>query len=200
MKPTDTGKAYDTITDRWTSDRFDMHNGIEQHRRAITFTDNRGYALDVGCGCTGRFMDLLSSEGFTPEGIDASEKKIEISRQRSPDLSFYHDDICVWEPNKQYDFITAWDSIWHVPLEDQTALMIKLIDLLTVDGVLIFSFGGTEKPGDQTNHDMGPKTYYSSLGTNGYLELFIKNHCAIKHLEFDQHPELHTYLIVKKLA
>ncbi|GAB1261746.1 hypothetical protein [Aurantivibrio plasticivorans] len=46
MKPTDTGKAYDTITDRWASDRFDMHNGIDQHRRAIAFIDNRGYALD----------------------------------------------------------------------------------------------------------------------------------------------------------
>ncbi len=31
---------------------------------AIAFVNNKGKALDIGCGCTGRFIDLLQSEDF----------------------------------------------------------------------------------------------------------------------------------------
>jgi trans-aconitate methyltransferase len=200
MEPIETGKAYDTITERWSKDRFNMNNGIDQHKRAISFVENRGLALDLGCGCTGRFIELLLTEGFQPEGLDVSTKKIEISRSRFPNLVFYNEDICQWAPTKKYDFITAWDSVWHVPLENQAALMVKIANSLNAGGVLIFSFGGVNEPGEHTDDTMGPMMYYSSLGTNGFMEIFIKNRCAIKHLEFDQYPELHAFLIVQKLA
>jgi hypothetical protein len=45
---------------------------------------------------------------------------------------------------------------------------------------------------------MGPEVYYSTLGTQGFLSLLLQLGCQIKHLEYDQHPELHTYLIVEK--
>ena len=68
MDPTETGSKYDTLTHLWESDKFNRQNGIEQHKRALQFVRQRGRALDVGCGCTGRFIDLLQAEGFTPEG------------------------------------------------------------------------------------------------------------------------------------
>ena len=45
---------------------------------------------------------------------------------------------------------------------------------------------------------MGPEVYYSTLGTSGFLRLFEELGCNIKHLQYDQYPELHTYLIVQK--
>ena len=79
----------------------------------------RGNALDVGCGCNGRLIDLLRSEGFTVEGIDVSERMVALARRRDPDVQFYHADICEWNLPRKYDFITGWDSIWHVPLANQ---------------------------------------------------------------------------------
>ena len=200
MEPLETGKAYDSIVERWSDDRFNMENGIDQHKRAISFVENKGLALDVGCGCTGRFINLLLAEGFTPEGLDVSPRKIELSRQRFPDLVFYSEDVCQWAPDKTYDFITAWDSIWHVPLDRQAALMAKLSNSLSVGGVLIFSFGGVNEAGDHTDDAMGPMMYYASLGTNGFIEVLIENGCVIKHLEFDHYPELHTFMIAQKFA
>jgi 2-polyprenyl-3-methyl-5-hydroxy-6-metoxy-1,4-benzoquinol methylase len=198
VKPEDIGKAYNQITHIWNSEEFDINNGISQHKKAISFVKSRGNALDVGCGCTGRFIDLLQGEGFTPSGLDISDEMLNIARKKHPDIRFVQGDICECELSEKYDFITAWDSIWHIPLSEQRNVLTKLVESLNVGGVLIFSFGGTDEEGFHTNNFMGPEVYYSSLGLNGFLKLFIELGCIIRHLEFDQHPELHTYLVVEK--
>lgn len=198
MTPTDIGSAYDQITHLWQSDKFNLANGIEAHKRALSFVKGRGKALDIGCGCTGRFIDFLQQEDFTPEGVDISDEMLRLAKQKHPDVTFHHQDICQWQPLEKYDFITAWDSIWHIPLVQQESVMTKLIGSLNKGGVLIFSFGGTDEPGEHTDSFMGPEVYYSTLGTNGFVSLLMKLGAVCRHLEYDQHPELHTYLIVQK--
>jgi SAM-dependent methyltransferase len=199
MKPDDIGKAYDTITHLWQREEFNRNNGIEAHQRAIRFVENKGKALDVGCGCTGRFIDLLQNEGFSVEGVDISANMISLARQRHPEVQFHHQDICEWKIESRYDLITAWDSIWHIPLEQQKPVLTKLVNSLNTGGILIFSFGGTNEPGEHRDDFMGPEVYYSSLGTSGFLTLLMSLGCLCLHLECDQYPELHAYLILKKL-
>ncbi|GMQ49577.1 hypothetical protein VB10N_45760 [Vibrio sp. 10N] len=198
IKPRQIGQAYDTITHMWQSDDFNRENGIAAHKRALEFANGKGRALDIGCGCTGRFIELLKSNGFELEGLDISTKMIALAKERHPDVTFYHQDVCEGKLPTTYDFITAWDSIWHIPLEQQVPVLTKIVESLNAGGVFIFSFGGTNEPGEHTDDFMGPEVYYSSLGTNEFLKLFMELGCIIRHLEFDQHPELHTYLIVEK--
>ena len=198
MTPTDIGSAYDQITHLWQSEKFNLANGIEAHRRALSFVKNRGRALDIGCGCTGRFIDFLQQEGFTPEGVDISDEMLRLAKQKHPDVTFHHQDICQWQSPEKYDFITAWDSIWHIPLAQQESVMTKLIGSLNKGGVLIFSFGGTDEPGEHIDSFMGPEVYYSTLGISGFLSLLITLGAVCRHLEYDQYPELHTYLIVQE--
>ncbi len=198
MKPTHIGRIYDQITHLWESDKFNRNNGIEQHKRAISFVKNRGKALDVGCGCTGRFIDLLLNEGFDVEAVDVSAEMVKLAQKRHPEITFHLKDICEWDILQSYDFITAWDSIWHIPLEEQEKVLTKLISSLNVDGILIFSCGGTDKEGEHNDSFMGPEIYYSSLGINGFLKIFIKLGSICRHLEYDQYPELHTFFIVQK--
>lgn len=198
MKPKDIGNAYNLITHLWESDNFDKNNGIEQHKRAIAFSKNKGAALDVGCGCTGRFIDLLLGEGFEPEGLDVSDEMLKRAKKKHPDTAFYHEDICEWLLPKKYDFITAWDSIWHVPLEQQINVLTKLLSALNSGGVFIFSCGGTDEAGEHTDDAMGEEVYYSSLGVNGFLKVFADSGCLCRHMQYDQHPELHAYFIVQK--
>lgn len=200
ITPEQIGKNYDTITERWADDCFNMNNGMEQHKIALSFVSSRTKALDVGCGCTGRIMDFLAEEGFTPEGLDISEKMISLARSRHPQWPYYQADICAYELLEKYDFISAWDSIWHIPLDQQINVISKLVNGLNPNGVLIFSFGGVNEPGCHCDDTMGPMMYYSSLGTNGFIQILLDNGCTIKHLAFDQHPELHTYLVAQKIA
>lgn len=198
MQPEDIGAAYNRITHLWTSPKFNRSNGVAQHERAIAFTAQRGPALDVGCGCTGRFFELLSNHGFTPEGIDVSAEMLRLSKTHYPHITTYHADICTWQPPKRYDFITAWDSIWHIPLEQQVPVLTKLLDHLNPGGVFIFSAGGTDDENEHVDNFMGPEVYYSSIGIPGFLEVITATGGICKHLEFDQYPELHLYFIVQK--
>ncbi|WGY47021.1 MULTISPECIES: class I SAM-dependent methyltransferase [unclassified Vibrio] len=198
MKPEDIAKAYNQITHIWTDGKFDMSNGIAQHKKAISFVSERGRALDVGCGCTCRFIELLAGEGFTPSGLDISPKMLSIAREKLPGVQFFQEDICECDLTEKYDFITAWDSIWHIPLSQQKPVLCKIVASLNPGGVFIFSFGGTDEEGCHRDDFMGPEVYYSSLGLNGFLTLFMELGCIIRHLEFDQYPQLHSYLIVEK--
>lgn len=198
MDPSEIGSAYNQITHLWERQEFDRNNGIEQHKRALSFLKNGGRSLDVGCGSTGRFIELMQSHGLTPEGVDISAVMIELAQKRHPDIKFYLEDICEWVPPETYDFITAWDSIWHIPLAQQEKVLRKLVASLNTDGVLIFSCGGTDEQGEHKDNSMGPEVYYSTLGINGFLKLFIDLGCICRHLEYDQYPELHCYFIVQK--
>jgi 2-polyprenyl-3-methyl-5-hydroxy-6-metoxy-1,4-benzoquinol methylase len=120
MKPIDVGKSYDSIADRWQNPESPL-DGRLQHERAFQFVTNRSYALDAGCGCNGRFIDLLRRKGFTVEGVDVSECMTTLARERDSTVRFYHADICEWELPRKYDFITGWDSIWHVSLASQSS-------------------------------------------------------------------------------
>ena len=199
MKPEDIGQAYNKITHLWESEGFNRNNGIEQHKRAIAFVKSRENALDIGCGCNGRIIDLLIEKGFTPEGIDISSEMVRLARKRHPDVRFYHENIGEWQLPKKYDFITAWDSIWHVPLDQQEKVLAKLFSGLNTGGVCIFSCGGVDEPGDHRDDFMGPEVYYSSLGISGFLKVISDSNCICRHLEYDQYPELHTYFIVQKV-
>ena len=195
MQPIDTGKAYDQITHLWQREGFDRTNGIAQHEKALSYAKNSGLALDVGCGCTGRFIDLLLSHGFTPQGIDISQNMLQLAQERHPNIKFIHADICQWQPPNKYDFITAWDSIWHVPLAQQEALMTKLMSMLTKGGVLIFSAGGMEEPQQHTDDAMGVEVYYGTLGFKKHLALIEQCGCVCHYVEY----ELHCYFIVQRI-
>lgn len=198
MDPIDVGCSYDQIASHWDSDQFPRDNGIAQHERAIAFTDLRGPALDIGCGSSGRVIDLLLEHGFSPEGLDISGKMIYLAQRRHPELTFHHADICKWQLPYPYDFISAWDSIWHVPLQAQERVLLKILAGLSPGGVAVFTVGGTEGPSETTNSQMGPPMYHGTLGIPRTLELIAEAGSVCRHLEYDQYPELHVYIICQR--
>lgn len=198
MTPQQTAGSYNKLAAHWDSDAFNRANGIAQHQRAIAFSSKKGAAIDIGCGSSGRIIDLLIAEGFETEGLDLSPEMLHLAKQRHPDLLFHHADICTWELPKKYDFISAWDSIWHAPLADHEAILRKLCAGLNEGGILIFTSGGLDQPGEVTNPCMGQPLYHATLGIPQLLKIISESACICRHLEYDQHPELHIYLIIQK--
>jgi len=199
MKPRLTAVSYDKLASHWNSEEFNRGNGIEQHKRAFRFAQRKRNAIDVGCGSSGRFIELMISEGFEAEGLDISPEMIRMAKIRHPEVQFYIADICVWDFPKKYDLISAWDSIWHAPLAEHEAILTKLCEGLNQGGILIFTSGGVDQPGDVTNPFMGEPLYHAALGIPRLLEIVSKCGCICRHLEYDQHPELHLYLIIQRV-
>jgi SAM-dependent methyltransferase len=190
--------GYDGLADHWASDAFPRDNGVPQHQRAIAFVEHRRHAIDVGCGSSGRIVELLLGYGFTVEGVDLSTRMIELARRRQPGVVFHHADIRTWPMPHQYDLISAWDSVWHLPLADQEAVLRKLLGALAPGGVYIFSMGGLDSASEQVDDAMGPTLYYSTLGIPETVRIIDEAGCICRHLEYDQHPEPHVFVIAQR--
>ena len=194
MTPEQVVASYDRLADRG----LDVSAyGFAQIERAIAFVKNKGVVLDVGCG-TGRLMEALDRHGFRTDGLDVSPAMIALARDRHPEARLFHADICRWELPRSYDLIVAWDSVWHVPLAEQEAVLTKLCRGLSAGGVLVFTAGGTDAPHEKQGSCMGPPMYHATLGVPKTLQVLAEGGCVCRHLEYDQYPELHVYVIAQK--
>jgi trans-aconitate methyltransferase len=199
MKPKKQAAHYDKIAYHWDSEKFNRNNGIKQHERALRLLDDAKTAIDIGCGSSGRFIDVLLEKGLTVEGLDLSTEMLNLAKRRHPDILFHHADICTWDFPKQYDFISAWDSIWHAPLDQQADVLRKLCNGLNSGGVLIYTTGNVDKPGEVCNDCLGQPLYHAALGIREALRIIDESDCICRHLENDDWPDLHLYLIIQKI-
>lgn len=198
MEPRDTAIRYDRIARWWQLQHQASSYGIAQLKRAIQFTTQRHAALDVGCGSSGRFIDVLLQHGFQPEGLDISTEMIQLASEQHPGISFYTADICSWTSPKRYSLIAAWDSTFHLPLNQQEPVIKKLCYALEPGGVLIFTCGGGSTSGEISGSFQGQDFEYSTLGVDAFLRILTEQHCTCRHLEYDQYPENHVYIIAQK--
>jgi SAM-dependent methyltransferase len=199
MQPEELGRSYDEIAERWLEPHLEM-NGISQHELALRFAAHPGgRALDAGCGCHGRFLRLLELRGYAAEGLDVSARMIELARERLPHLTFHHADVCEWKPVGLYDFISAWDCLWHLPLARHAEVLTKLCGALAPGGVFIFTFGGLDAPEERLDASMGVPVNYSTLGVSQTLQTVAAAGCVCRHLEYDQHPEKHVFVVVQRV-
>lgn len=199
MTPEQTATTYNAIAEHWDCPTFNLKYGILQHEKALQFVSQFGAALDIGCGSSGRIIELLLSREFTVEGLDLSEEMLKRARRHHPQVQFHWADVCTWTFSKNYDFISAWDSIWHVPLQQQLSVLRKICAGLAPDGVLIFTTGGIENPDEITNPCFDQPLYHAAPGIPAILRTLEEAHCACRHLEYDQYPEKHVYLIAQRL-
>lgn len=199
MNSEDVAASYDRIAAYWNGPDFNRDNGIAQHRRALQFKSGPGTALDAGCGSSGRIIDLLHANAFQVEGLDLSGKMLKLAKRRHPDVQFHHADIATWVFPRRYDFISAWDSIWHVPLLQQESVIRKLCTGLEPGGVLVFTTGGVESADERTDPCLGQPMYHAAIGIPAVLRAILDTGCACRHLEYDQYPSPHVYVIAQRL-
>lgn len=196
MTPRTLGKKYDKIAAWWQEQHKNGVYGVAQLEKALSFRASGGTALDVGCGTGGRLVSALQKMNYAVTGIDVSAEMIKLACENHPNERFIHEDICAWNTTEKYDFICAWDSIFHLPHHKQEMVINKLCRFLNRDGILIYTFGNAL--GDHIDEWRGESFYYSSIGVNENLRLLIENQLTVLHLELDQYPEKHVYVIAKK--
>lgn len=191
------GEHYDKIAQWWHDYHLKSDYGLRQVEKAISYCKGGGSALDVGCGSGGRIVKKLQDHGFNVTGIDASTKMIEIAKANHSSSHFLIADICTWNTTGKYDLIVAWDSIFHIPFSLHPQVLSKLCGMLRKGGILIYTFG--DDYGEHESEWHNDKFYYSSIGITGNLKVIMENNCECRHLELDQYPEKHVFLIAKKL-
>ena len=190
------GAKYDKIARWWHQEHNGSLYGIEQIRRAIRYCSRGRKALDVGCGSGGRVFRLLEAEGFEISGIDASSEMIAIARLNHPNASLQVADIREWQSAERFDLVIAWDSIFHLAQNEHESVLKKLADLLAAGGLLVYTLGDAVGAHESDWHN--DKFPYSSVGIGENLRVLMANGLHIRHVELDQYPEKHAYIIARK--
>lgn len=195
MEPSVTGANYDAIA-QWYRESIPPTYGLAALDRALKFAATSGRALDVGCGSQGRFIERMIGHGFAAEGLDIAPAMIELARQASPNATFHVADICEWEAPGFYEFISAWDSTFHLPTDRQEPVLRKLCAALPPGGVLLFTCGGGEA-GEISGSFAGRDFEYSTLGVEKFVEILADCGCFCRHVEYDQWPEKHVVVVAQ---
>lgn len=198
MHPTKIGASYDKIASWWQRQHQQSTYGVSALECALKFLSAPQTALDVGCGAGGRLVEITDRAGLTLTGVDVSEKMCELAASKHPQHRFINADICEWQSTHTYDLIFAWDSLFHLPLEQQKPVLNKLCSYLNENGVIMYTFGDAE--GEHTDSWKNDTFYYSSIGIQQNLEVLQQNGLTPVHLELDQHPQNHVVVIAQKRA
>jgi SAM-dependent methyltransferase len=198
MHPNDTASRYDRLAQWWQTQHQTSSYGLAALERAIRFVAQPGAAVDVGCGSSGRFLNTLVQHGFQAEGLDVSGEMVRLAQRLHPTIPFTVADICEWRPPRPYSLISAWDSTFHLPLDQQAPVLKKLCHALESGGVLLFTCGGGHTSSEVTGSFQGHDFAYSTLGVEAFLHILMEQGCTCRHLEYDQYPENHVYIIAQK--
>jgi len=73
-----------------------------------------------------------------------------------------------------------------------------MCESLNPKGVVLFTCGGGLGSQEISGSFAGETFDYSTLGVNAFLRLLREFGCRCKHLEYDQYPENHVYIIAQK--
>lgn len=107
-----------------------------------------GMALDFGCG-TGDFLKTLKTKGWAIEGVEPSD----LARTKAESLTDQKLYSSLSEiPTKQFDAITAWHVIEHVP--ELSSVIQQLAQLLKKDGTIFIAVPNYESPDAEKYNDL----------------------------------------------
>lgn len=137
-----------------------------------------------------------SPEKFFSDRLNISAEMIALAQANHPQHSFIHSDICNWKSDENFDFILAWDSLFHLPFSMQKPVLKKLCQTLNHHGVLIYSFG--DDYGEHSGQWHNDTFYCSAIGLRENCQFLFNMELSILHLELDQFPEKHAYIISQK--
>jgi SAM-dependent methyltransferase len=143
----DTMRPYDKfaeVYDKITPDEFyaEYANFILEILKEMNYKPKK--ILDLACG-TGRLAKIFIDKDYDIEGLDISEKMLEIAKKRG--LKVYQSNMIDFNLGQKYDLITCtYDSLNYILQEDSLQKCFKTISKhLNQEGLFIFDMNSDFK-------------------------------------------------------
>ncbi|KAJ7731202.1 S-adenosyl-L-methionine-dependent methyltransferase [Mycena metata] len=138
--------------------------------------------LELGCGAGVPSTQRLLEAGLTVTGNDISAAQIALARQHVPAATLIQGDMLALDfAPASFDAVLAFYSIFHLPKEEQGAMISKIRGWLKPGGWFLCNFHFDE--GDVTREgwiDPAVIMFSSGLGVEGTRDIFQKDVLGFK--------------------
>ncbi|MEP9357769.1 class I SAM-dependent methyltransferase [Sphingomonas sp. KR3-1] len=128
--------------------------------------------LDLGCGAGEPIARYLIDRRHPVTGVDLSEEMIALCRTRFPRERWLVGDMRKLALDTPFGGIVAWDSAFHLPADDQLALIARLAPWLVPGGALLFNTGDAR--GTAIGQQFGEELYHASADPAEYRAVFAR--------------------------
>lgn len=145
---------------------------VEQHwlDRFLLAVPKDGHVLDLGCGAGEPVARYVIDSGRQLTGVDVSEKMIALSRTRFGRHQWLRSDMRTAAMGRTFQGVLAWDSLFHLPHQDQADMLYKIAGWMEHGAALLFNSGPAH--GEVIGEQFGEPLYHASLDPHEYRELF----------------------------
>ena len=184
----DVSSAYDRAAAKWRASRPESlpPNLARLLEVALATAPPTARVLDVGCGAGVPLTRALVSRGYRTTGLDFSRQQLKIARRELPTANLVFGDmrtVASSELGAPFDFIVAWDSVFHVPRIDHEAVFARFRSWLVPGGTILLSLGGSA--GEFTSEMLGETFSYSGYEPPESLRLIERAGLSVTHSEID---------------
>jgi SAM-dependent methyltransferase len=164
-------RAYDIDRGRSLQERGWLDRFLSQVRP-------EGTVLDVGCGMGEPMARYIIQRGFDVVGMDASPSLIGLCRARFPDSEWLVADMRELDLGRRFDGVLAWDSFFHLGMEDQRGMFPRFAAHAQSGAPLMFTTGSSE--GEAIGSYCDEPLYHASLSPTEYEHLLAVNGFALR--------------------
>lgn len=131
-----------------------------------------GTILDLGCGMGEPVGRYLLDQGYQVVGVDSSVTLIELCRTRFPLAEWLVGDMRCLDLGRRFDGILAWDSFFHLNMDDQRGMFARFAAHADPGAPLMFTSGPSE--GEAIGSYREEPLYHASLAPLEYRDLLAK--------------------------
>ncbi len=166
----DIRRNYDLIAESYVEQR-NTFKSLPHLARLARLLPAGGTVLDIGCGGGVPVAAYLRGHGFKVQGIDLSERMIDLARQNVPGGTFaVRDMLDLTDGEFEVDGVVSFYSIFHTPRERHQELLTRFASFLLPGGVLLITMGSSEWEGTEDDFFGAPMTW-SHYGPERNAEL-----------------------------
>ncbi|KAF2830407.1 S-adenosyl-L-methionine-dependent methyltransferase [Ophiobolus disseminans] len=210
-------ESYDAIADTYASQftkaddpiRLGYLRRLFQHLESNA--NNEAGILELGCGAgipATKFMLQNEKPLIHVIGNDLSTSQLDLARKN---LAGYEDRLTLLDgdmlslsfPDSTFDAVSGFYSIIHLPREEQTQLMRKIVKWLKPGGLFLGNFSATEMSGFAADHWLDQEKgwmYWSGWGEEASLKMVeeVGLEVLTKDLHQDEGDAKFLWVLAKK--
>ncbi|MEX2285094.1 MAG: class I SAM-dependent methyltransferase [Gemmatimonadota bacterium] len=192
-------ELYERRAREYDSDRSRSLQERDWLDRFLRFVPPSGTVLDLGCGMGEPIGRYLIERGYHVLGVDSSPSLIDLCRQRFPEGEWLVADMRQVDPGRRFDGVLAWDSFFHLSMNDQRAMFARFAALAGKGAPLLFTSGTSE--GEAIGSYHGEALYHASLDPAEYRELLNTHGFVIRaHATEDPQCGDHTVWLATSVS